>query len=53
MSRNEIAKALGDITENGVKDQLNNLKKQGKIERIGSDKGGYWKVLMDKNEKHD
>lgn len=45
-SRSEIAEALGDITENGIKYQLNKLKKQGKIERIGPDKGGYWKILQ-------
>lgn len=43
-SREEIAKDLANITEEGVKYQLNKLKKQGKIERIGPDKGGYWKV---------
>jgi len=43
-SRNELAAALGDITEDGVKYQLNKLKKQGIIERIGPDKGGYWKI---------
>lgn len=44
-SRAEIAQALGDITEDGVKYQLNKLKKQGRIERIGPDKGGYWKII--------
>ncbi len=39
-SREEIAKDLGNITEEGVKYQSNKLKKQGKIERIGPDKGG-------------
>jgi ATP-dependent DNA helicase RecG len=43
-SRKELALALGDITEDGVKYQLKNLKKQGRIERIGPDKGGYWKI---------
>lgn len=42
--RKQIADALGDITEDGVKYQLDKLKKAGKIERIGAAKGGYWKV---------
>jgi len=46
-SRSEIAKMLGDITEDGVKYQLNKLKKQGKIERKGSYKGGHWEVKND------
>lgn len=44
-SRSELAEALGDITEDGVKYQLNNLEKKGKIELIGPDKGGFWKIL--------
>jgi ATP-dependent DNA helicase RecG len=44
-SRAEIAEALGSITEDGIKYQLNKLKKQGKIERIGPDNGGYWKII--------
>jgi ATP-dependent DNA helicase RecG len=50
-SRTEIAELLGDITEDGVKYQLNNLKKQGKIERVGPDKGGFWKII--KEDKKD
>ncbi|MFM7612937.1 MAG: ATP-binding protein [Synechococcales cyanobacterium] len=44
-SRTEIADALGGITEDGVKYQLNKLKKQGRIARVGPDKGGYWEVI--------
>lgn len=32
------------LTRRGVEYQLNKLKETGKIERIGSDKGGYWEV---------
>lgn len=42
--RKQIAEALGDITEDGVKYQLEKLKKSDKIVRIGADKGGYWEV---------
>jgi len=44
ISRSKIAEMLGDITEDGVKYHLNKMKKPGVIERIGADKGGYWKV---------
>ena len=33
------------ITEDGVKYNLNKLKNNGIIERIGPAKGGYWKIL--------
>ncbi len=46
-SRREIAETLGDITENGVKYHLGKLKSAGIIQRIGSDKGGHWKVNGD------
>ena len=40
----EIAKQIG-ITERGVKKQISKLKADGKIKRIGPDKGGYWEVF--------
>lgn len=46
------AKTLADvigITQKGIEKQLAKLKKQGKIERIGSAKGGSWKVLDSSN----
>jgi ATP-dependent DNA helicase RecG len=44
LSRRELAEILGDITEDGVKYHLDKLKKEGKIERMGGDRGGYWKI---------
>ena len=44
-SRREIAKSLGDISEDGVKYHLEKLKASGHIRRIGPDKGGHWEVL--------
>jgi ATP-dependent DNA helicase RecG len=35
------------LTRRGVEYQLNKLKESGKIERIGSDKGGSWKANPD------
>lgn len=44
LSRSEIAKMLGDITEDGVKYHLDKLKQDGKIKRMGAAKGGHWIV---------
>ena len=43
-SRREIAAALG-TTRSKVRYRLDKLRKAGKIERIGPDKGGHWRVL--------
>ena len=42
--RREIAATLG-TTRSIVRYRLDKLRAAGKIERIGPDKGGYWKVL--------
>ncbi|MEA3487165.1 MAG: ATP-binding protein, partial [Thermodesulfobacteriota bacterium] len=42
----EIAERIG-ITERGVKKQISKLKAEGKITRVGPDKGGYWKILKE------
>ena len=44
VSRREIAATLG-TTEPTVRYRLDKLRAGGKIERIGPDKGGQWKVL--------
>lgn len=44
-TRVEIAKALGDITEDGVKFHIAKLQQQGRLKRIGGRKQGYWQVL--------
>lgn len=46
ISRKELAEKIG-ITEDGIKFQLNNLKKKRLLKRIGPDKGGYWKIKED------
>ena len=43
ITRKEIAKEI-NLTEDGVKYNLNRLKKYIIIERIGPDKGGYWTI---------
>jgi len=44
----EMAASLG-ITTRGVRKQIASLKKQGRLSRIGPDKGGHWEII-DKNE---
>jgi ATP-dependent DNA helicase RecG len=43
----EIAKTSG-IPRRSVERNIEKLKKQGLIKRIGPDKGGYWQVVSDK-----
>lgn len=43
VSVKEMAEKVG-LTIEGAKYHIRNMKKQGIIERIGPDKGGYWKV---------
>ena len=40
----ELAGVVGKSTRT-VERQIKQLKEQGKIERIGPDKGGYWKII--------
>jgi ATP-dependent DNA helicase RecG len=40
----EIAARIGGITTDGLKYQLDKLKRAGLIKRIGPAKGGYWEV---------
>lgn len=44
-TRKELANLVG-LTPDGVKWNLEKLKKEEKIRRIGPDKGGYWEVLQ-------
>ena len=46
-TRKEIAVALGDITENGVKFNIGMLKQCGALQRKGGRKAGEWVVLSD------
>lgn len=36
---------LTGLTRRGVEWSLRRLKEQGKIRRVGPDKGGYWEIL--------
>jgi len=43
-----LASVLG-ITQRAVEKQLASLKKQGKIERVGSKRAGHWEVKSEDN----
>jgi len=44
ITRKELAPIIG-ISEDGVKYHIANLKSMGVLERIGPDKGGYWRIV--------
>lgn len=44
ITRGELATHL-NLTMNGIDWNLNKLKKEGRLKRIGPDKGGYWEVV--------
>jgi ATP-dependent DNA helicase RecG len=44
ITRKELAKKIG-LSEDGIKYNLNKLKKENKIKHVGSTKKGFWKVL--------
>ena len=41
---NQLAEQIG-LTRNGIEWQIAQLKKQGRLKRIGPDRGGHWKVI--------
>jgi len=43
ISISDISKKL-DISRSAIQKHIENLKSKGLIERVGADKGGYWKV---------
>jgi len=43
----ELAKKI-NITEKGIEWNINKLRLENRLERIGPTKGGYWKVKKDK-----
>ncbi len=43
ITKTELAEQFG-VTERTIERDIAMLKKQGKIERVGSDKAGYWKI---------
>ncbi len=49
VSKAELRKILG-ISSTAVDNNITYLRNNGYIERVGSDKGGYWKVLDDNSD---
>ncbi len=43
ITRKELSKEIG-MSEDGIKYNLNKLVREGKLKRIGPDKGGHWEV---------
>ena len=50
ISRNKLAELCG-ISPDGIKWQLNKMQKNGVIRRVGPNKGGYWVVIEQNNNK--
>ena len=46
LTRDELSERVG-LSLGGIKKIINTLRESGLIERIGSNKTGYWKVNMD------
>ena len=46
LTRNELSERTG-LSLGGIKKIINSLRENGYIERIGSNKTGYWKVNID------
>jgi len=44
--RKELATAIGNITEDGIKYNLQKLQKIGALKRIGPNFGGHWEVIL-------
>ena len=46
-SRKDLALHIDNSTEDGIKSNLDRLKKLGLIQRDCAAKGGYWKIVND------
>ncbi len=44
ITRKELAEKIG-ITQDGIKYNLDKLKRQGILKRVGPDKGGHWEII--------
>ena len=45
VTQDELAKIVG-ITRKSIVSNMNKLKENGIIERVGADKNGYWRFIM-------
>ena len=46
LTRDELSERTG-LSLGGIKKIINSLREKGYIQRIGSNKSGYWKVNID------
>ena len=46
LTRDELAERTG-LSLGGIKKIINSLRENGLIERVGSNKTGYWKVTIE------
>jgi ATP-dependent DNA helicase RecG len=46
MTREDLADAIG-VSANAIKQHLSNLQIEGRLERVGGRKEGYWEVKND------
>ena len=45
ITRKELSEKIKNITPDGVKYHIEQLKKQRVLKRVGAAKGGYWKLI--------
>ena len=50
VTQDELTKLTG-LTRRGVEWNIDQLKKQGILKRIGPDKGGYWEIIEKEESK--
>ncbi|MEC9320101.1 MAG: HTH domain-containing protein, partial [Pseudomonadota bacterium] len=50
ISAQRIAELLG-LSSRAVEKQFARLKQQGKLERVGSPRGGYWRVMVSPSQQ--
>jgi len=51
-NRQEVALAIGDITEDGIKFNIGKLQQYGYLKREGGRKSGEWVVMMSSDSSH-
>ena len=45
-TREQLAKVIG-ITPDGIKKQLDKMKKANRIKHVGPTKGGHWEIITE------
>ncbi len=50
-SVNDISQKIKEVTKRTIERSIARLKAQGRLRRIGPDKGGHWEVIKPQNPK--